>query len=123
VVETGHWRCPGRLVPNGRIDATAGQIRLRCTQAESGKLEPAEETQFIPPDRIAIAANPGAAVFFAQAVADSGSQTPRFVRKTAFIPNERDRLPQATSSLPRRHGVPARARSTASRLELVRVAW
>jgi sporulation protein YlmC with PRC-barrel domain len=48
VVEPEHWRGPGRLVPLGLVDATAGQIRLRCTQAEFGELEPAEETQFIP---------------------------------------------------------------------------
>jgi sporulation protein YlmC with PRC-barrel domain len=48
VVEPEHRRGLGRLVPLGLIDATAGQIRLRCTQAEFGELEPAEETQFIP---------------------------------------------------------------------------
>jgi len=32
------------------VDATAGQIRLRCTKAEFEKLEPAEETQFVPGD-------------------------------------------------------------------------
>jgi len=48
VVEPEHRRGLGRLVPLGLIDATAGQIRLRCTQAEFEKLEPAEETRFIP---------------------------------------------------------------------------
>jgi hypothetical protein len=48
VVEPEHRRGLGRLVPLGLIDATAGQIRLRCTQAEFEKLEPAEETRFMP---------------------------------------------------------------------------
>ena len=48
VVEPGHRRDPGRLVPLGLVDATAGGIRLRCTLAEFGKLDPAEETRFIP---------------------------------------------------------------------------
>jgi hypothetical protein len=48
VIEPEHRRGLGRLVPLGLIDATAGQIRLRCTQAEFEKLDPAEETQFIP---------------------------------------------------------------------------
>ena len=48
VVGPKHGRDPGRLVPLDLIDATAGQIRLRCTTAEFGKLDPAEETQFIP---------------------------------------------------------------------------
>ena len=47
VVEPEHRRDSGRLVPLDLIDATAGHIRLRCTQAEFGKLDPAEETQFI----------------------------------------------------------------------------
>ena len=49
VVEPGHWwHGPGRLVPLGLADATADQIRLRCTLADFGKLDPAEETQFLP---------------------------------------------------------------------------
>jgi sporulation protein YlmC with PRC-barrel domain len=48
VVEPKHPHGPGRLVPVGLADATAGQIRLRCTLAEFGKLDPAEETQFLP---------------------------------------------------------------------------
>ncbi len=48
VVEPEHGRGLGRLVPLGLIDATAGQIRLRCTQAEFEELEPAEETKFLP---------------------------------------------------------------------------
>jgi sporulation protein YlmC with PRC-barrel domain len=48
VVEPEHRLGLGRLVPLSLIDATSGQVRLRCTRAEFGKLEPAEETQFIP---------------------------------------------------------------------------
>jgi len=48
VVEPGHWHGPGRLVPLGLADATAGEIRLRCTLADFGELDPAEETQFLP---------------------------------------------------------------------------
>ena len=48
VVEPKHRHGPGRLVPLGLADATADQIRLRCTLADFGKLDPAEETQFLP---------------------------------------------------------------------------
>jgi sporulation protein YlmC with PRC-barrel domain len=45
VIEPKHRHEPGRLVPAGLADATAGGIRLRCTIAEFGKLEPAEDTE------------------------------------------------------------------------------
>jgi sporulation protein YlmC with PRC-barrel domain len=48
VVEPKHWSGPGRLVPLDLVDATTGEIRLRCTLAEFEKLEPAEETQLLP---------------------------------------------------------------------------
>jgi sporulation protein YlmC with PRC-barrel domain len=48
VVEPERRAGIGRLVPLSLIDATAGQVRLRCSQAEFEKLEPAEETRFIP---------------------------------------------------------------------------
>jgi sporulation protein YlmC with PRC-barrel domain len=48
VVEPKHWNGPGRLVPLDLIDATTGEIRLRCTLAEFEELDPAEETQFLP---------------------------------------------------------------------------
>jgi sporulation protein YlmC with PRC-barrel domain len=47
VVEPEHRQGLGRLVPLGLIDATAGQIRLGCTQAEFEELDPAEETRFL----------------------------------------------------------------------------
>ena len=36
------------LVPLGLADATAGEIRLRCTLADFEELDPAEQTQFLP---------------------------------------------------------------------------
>lgn len=47
VVEREHRDGEGRLVPLGIVDATTGEIRLRCTMAEFGKLDRAEETQLI----------------------------------------------------------------------------
>src|SRR5215468_12235075 len=37
-----------RLVPLDLVDASGGEIRLRCTLAEFEQLDPAEETQFVP---------------------------------------------------------------------------
>ncbi len=48
VVEPKHRLDVGRLVPLGLADATAGEIRLRCTLADFEKLDPAEETQLLP---------------------------------------------------------------------------
>ncbi len=48
VVEPKHHYDRGRLVPLDLVDATAGEIRLRCTLAEFEELDPAEETQFLP---------------------------------------------------------------------------
>jgi len=47
VVEPKHRRGVGRLVPLELVDATTGEIRLRCTQEAFEKLHAAEETQFI----------------------------------------------------------------------------
>jgi len=47
VVEPKHRYDPGRLVPLDLIDATTGQVRLRCALADFDKLDPAEETQFL----------------------------------------------------------------------------
>jgi sporulation protein YlmC with PRC-barrel domain len=43
VIQPGHGREAGRLVPLDLVEATAGEIRLRCTRAEFDKLEHAEE--------------------------------------------------------------------------------
>ena len=43
VVQPKHKKYHGRLVPLELIDATTGEVRLRCTLAEFDELEPAEE--------------------------------------------------------------------------------
>jgi sporulation protein YlmC with PRC-barrel domain len=43
-----HRQGPGRLVPADLVDATTGQIRLRCTLAEFQALRPAQETGSVP---------------------------------------------------------------------------
>jgi sporulation protein YlmC with PRC-barrel domain len=50
VVEPNHRRGQGLLVPVGLVDASTGQIRLRCTKAEFERLDPAEETVQLPED-------------------------------------------------------------------------
>ena len=47
VIGPKHRREPGRLVPLNLVDTTTGEIRLRCTLAEFGKLDPAEETELL----------------------------------------------------------------------------
>jgi sporulation protein YlmC with PRC-barrel domain len=47
VVEPKHHAGLGRLVPIELADATAGDIRLRCTAAEFDALEDADETHFL----------------------------------------------------------------------------
>lgn len=48
VVAPKHRSGLGRLVPLDLVDASAGDIRLRCTVADFEKLEAAEETRFLP---------------------------------------------------------------------------
>ena len=48
VVDPKHRHGPGRLVPADLVDATTGQIRLRCTLAKFQTLRPAEETESVP---------------------------------------------------------------------------
>jgi sporulation protein YlmC with PRC-barrel domain len=48
VVEPKHRQGLGRLVPLDLVDATSGEIRLRCTVAAFEKLDDAEETLFLP---------------------------------------------------------------------------
>jgi sporulation protein YlmC with PRC-barrel domain len=43
VIEPRHRHESGRLVPVEMLDETAGEVTLRCTLAEFGALEPAEE--------------------------------------------------------------------------------
>jgi sporulation protein YlmC with PRC-barrel domain len=47
-VDPKHRYGPGRLVPVDLVDATTGQIRLRCTLAEFHTLRPAQETEAVP---------------------------------------------------------------------------
>ncbi len=55
-----HRHGSARLVPLDLVDATTGEIRLRCTLAEFEKLDPAEKTRFLPrypgydPERVLI---------------------------------------------------------------------
>jgi len=46
-VDPKHRHGPGRLVPVDLVDATTGQIRLRCTLAEFQALRPAQETESV----------------------------------------------------------------------------
>ena len=47
-VDPKHRRGPGRLVPVDLVDATTGQIRLRCSLSEFRTLRPAQETESVP---------------------------------------------------------------------------
>jgi sporulation protein YlmC with PRC-barrel domain len=47
VIEPKHRLGVGRLVPLDLVDTTAGDMRLRCTVEEFGRLEPAQETELI----------------------------------------------------------------------------
>ena len=48
VIEPKHRHGAARLVPLDLVDATTGEIRLRCSLAEFEKLDPAEATRFLP---------------------------------------------------------------------------
>lgn len=48
VVEPKHGRGQDRLVPVDLVDSAGEEIRIRCSTAELGELESAEETQFLP---------------------------------------------------------------------------
>ena len=47
VIQPGHRREAGRLVPVALVDAAADEIRLRCTLAQFDQLDPAEEVELI----------------------------------------------------------------------------
>ena len=47
VVDPKYRHNSGRLVPVDLVDATTGQIRLRCTLAELQTLQPAEKTESV----------------------------------------------------------------------------
>src|SRR4249920_2015885 len=46
-VDPKHRKGPGRIVPVDLVDATTGQIRLRCTLAEFQTLQPAQEAESV----------------------------------------------------------------------------
>jgi sporulation protein YlmC with PRC-barrel domain len=48
VVDQKNRNASGRLVPVDLVDATTGQLRLRCTLAEFQALQPAQETEVVP---------------------------------------------------------------------------
>jgi hypothetical protein len=50
VIVPRHHHAEGRLVPVELIEATAGEIRLRCTLAEFARLDPAEEVEVVGDD-------------------------------------------------------------------------
>jgi sporulation protein YlmC with PRC-barrel domain len=47
IVEPQRGREPARLVPLVLVDSAAGEIRLSCSSADFGRLNPAEEERFI----------------------------------------------------------------------------
>jgi hypothetical protein len=48
VVEPGHRKSKARIVPLSLVDVAGGEVRLRCGRDEFDKLDPAEETRFMP---------------------------------------------------------------------------
>ena len=50
VIVPRHHHAEGRLVPVELIEATAGEIRLRCTLAEFARFDPAEEVELAADD-------------------------------------------------------------------------
>jgi hypothetical protein len=50
VIVPRHHHAEGRLVPVELIEATAGEIRLRCTLAEFARFDPAEEAEVVGDD-------------------------------------------------------------------------
>jgi sporulation protein YlmC with PRC-barrel domain len=60
VIEQKH-QVPGRLVPLDLVDTTAGEVRLRCTIAEFGALDPAEERDLVEGRGAGIETAPGGA--------------------------------------------------------------
>lgn len=58
VIKPKHRGEPTRLVPIDRVDAAASGIKLRCTMAEFGKFDQAEEEDLLPTDPGAPMYNP-----------------------------------------------------------------
>lgn len=55
---------PVRLVPVGLVSSAAGEVRLSCTSAEFGRLDPGQETRFIAGDADVPDYRPGDIVFW-----------------------------------------------------------
>jgi sporulation protein YlmC with PRC-barrel domain len=64
LVEPRHGHEPARLVPLALVTSAAGEVRLSCTSAEFGRLDPAEETRFIAADADVPNYRPGDTVFW-----------------------------------------------------------
>jgi sporulation protein YlmC with PRC-barrel domain len=64
LVEPRHRHEPARLVPLGLVNSAAGEVRLSCTSAEFGRLDPGEETRFIAGDVDVPNYRPGDVVFW-----------------------------------------------------------
>jgi sporulation protein YlmC with PRC-barrel domain len=63
VIEPGHRGGPERFVPIDLVDTAAAEIKLRCTIAEFGGLEPAEEQGLLASDADRPLNHPGSARF------------------------------------------------------------
>jgi hypothetical protein len=59
VIEPRHGNQPGRLVPVDLVDATDGEIRLRCTIAEFEHLDPADDEELVEGAGLGISGMPG----------------------------------------------------------------
>jgi sporulation protein YlmC with PRC-barrel domain len=57
VIDPKHRMGLGRLVPVDLVDSASGEVRLRCTLAEFGNLEGAEETELV--EGVSVGLGPG----------------------------------------------------------------
>ena len=67
VVEPHHQHILSRLVPVRLVDATPGEVKLRCTVAEFEALDPAQEANFVAGTTTYAAYGPEQAVFWPHA--------------------------------------------------------
>src|SRR5258708_23399458 len=64
LVQPGQGQEPARLVPLGLVTSAAGEVRMSCTSAEFGRLDPGQETRFIAGDADVPNYRPGDIVFW-----------------------------------------------------------
>ena len=64
VVKPGHQNILSKLVPVRLVDASPGEVKLRCTVAEFESLDPAEDASFVPGTTTYAAYGPEQAVFW-----------------------------------------------------------